>query len=204
MPRTSLVAPVESLEYAAVPASDDQVAAEINARLQAFRWSKLLVALGIICGLCIFVKDLTVVAVFASIGFIIWAVMQSNRERAQRKIEFTYELQEKAAELFKMCIKAFEAAAGCSAIWRVTTQTISRDTKYTAGADTTLDRTPTKVSFNDPRLVSNLPTVWIWVAGGGLCLLPDRMLFLVLAEFHRSTTPAQKRAREASISENRI
>lgn len=177
LPMASAVAPAQSLEYAAVPANDDQVAAEINARLRALRWSKLLIAAAIFCGLCIFVKDLTVVAIIACIGFITWAVIQSNREAIQRRIEFKYDVGEKPAELFNTCVKAFEAAAGCSVVWRVTTQVLSRDTKYTAGAGSTLDRTPTRITFNDPRLASNLPTIWVWAAGGALCLLPDRMLF---------------------------
>lgn len=177
MPTPSPVAAEESLEYAAVPASDDQVAAEINARLQAFRWSKLLIGIAILSGLCIFVKDLTIVAIIAGIGFITWAIVQSNREAVQRRVEFNYELGEKTAELFNACVNAFENAVGCSTIWRVTTQTLSRDTKYTAGAGSILDRTPTRITFNDPRLSSNVPTIWIWASGGGLCLLPDRMLF---------------------------
>jgi hypothetical protein len=169
--------PAQSLEHAAVPASDDEVAAEINARIRAFRWSKLLIAVATLSGLFMFVHDLTIAAMLSCIGFIAWAAIQSNREAAQRRIEFKYELEEKPAEFFDTCVKAFEAAAGCSVIWRVTTQTLSRDTKYTAGAGATVDRAPTRITFNDPKLISNLATIWIWAAGGGLCLLPDRMLF---------------------------
>lgn len=177
IPMPTGIGPAQSLEYAAVPASDDQVAAEINARLQAFRWSKFLIVAAILSALCIFVRDLTIVAMCACIGFIVWAVVQSNRETLQRRIEFNYELGEKPAHLFTTCVKTFEAAAECSAIWRVTTQILSRDTKYTAGAGSTVDRAPTRITFNDPRLISNLPTIWISAAGGGLCCLPDRMLF---------------------------
>jgi hypothetical protein len=176
-PMPTRVDPAQSLEYAAVPASDDQVAAEINARLQAFRWSKLLIAAAVLSGLCMFVKDLTIVAMIAFVGFTVWAVVQSNREIVLRRIEFNYELGEKTGQLFATCVKAFEAAAGCSAIWRVTTQILRRDTKYTAGAGSTIDRAPTTITFNDPRLISNLPTIWIGASGGGLCFLPDRMLF---------------------------
>ena len=177
VPTSSAVAPAQSLEYAAAPASDDEVAVEINARLQAFRWSRLLIAAATLCGLCIFVKGLTILAIVACIGFIAWAIVQSNRETVQRRIEFNYEVGQKTAQLFNTCVKAFEAAAGCSAIWRVTTQTLSWDRKYTAGAGSTVDRAPTRITFNDSRLISNLPTIWIWAAGGGLCFLPDRMLF---------------------------
>jgi hypothetical protein len=177
MPMPTTVGPAQSLEYAAVPASDDQVAAEINARLQAFRWSRLLIVAVILCGFWIFVEGLAIVAICACIGFMVWAVVQSNRETLQRRIEFNYELGEKPAQLFTTCVKAFETAAVCSAIWRITTQILSRDTKYTAGAGSTVDRAPTKITFNDPRLISNLPTIWIWAAGGALCFLPDRMLF---------------------------
>lgn len=169
--------PAQNMEYAAIPASDDQVAAEINARLQAFRWSKLLIVAAIVSGLCIFIKDLMAVAILACIGFFVWAIVQSKREAMQRRIEFNYELEDQSSKLYDTCVKAFQAAAGCSVIWRVTTQTLSRDTKYTAGAGSTVDRTPTRITFNDPRLISNVPTIWIRASGGGLCLLPDRMLF---------------------------
>ena len=169
--------PEQNLEFAAIPASDDQVAAEINGRLRAFRWSRLLIIVAIVLGLCAFVKSLTIVSLLASAGFIAWSIAQSKREAALRCIEFNYELEEQSAHLYDTCVRSFQAAAGCSAIWRVTTQVMSRDTKYTAGAGATVNRALTKITFSDQRISSNLPTVWIWAAGGGLCLLPDRMLF---------------------------
>ena len=157
VPISGPISAAESLEFAAIPASDDQVAQEINARLQAFRWSKLLIAAAILCGLCIFVKDLTVIAIVGCIGFIAWAVVQSNRETAQRRIEFNYKLERKLRSSFNACVKALENAARCSNIWRVTTQTLSRDTKYTAGAGSILDRSTTRVTSPRRRCARRRP-----------------------------------------------
>lgn len=167
----------QSLEFAATPANDDEVAAEINARLRATKWSKLLIVAAVVSGLFVFAKGFAIVAILACIGFIVFAVVQSKHEAEERKIEFNYELDAEANKLYGTCVKAFEAAAACSSIWRVTTQTLSRDRKYTAGAGSTVDRALTRITFNDPRLTSNEPTIWIWATGGWLCLLPDRLLF---------------------------
>ena len=169
--------PAQNVEFAAMPASDDDVAAEINARLRATRWSKLILAAACVSLLCAFVKGLAILAIVAAAGFVVWSVMQSKREAEARKIEFNYELSEEDAKKYEQITKGVMGAAASSVIWRVTSQTVNRDIKYTAGANRSLERTPTRITFNDQRLTSNVNTSWIWVAGGGLCLLPDRMLF---------------------------
>jgi hypothetical protein len=169
--------PVQNVEFAACPASDDDVAAEINARLRATRWSKLLIAAAVVSLFFAFVKGLTILALVAAAGFVVWTVVQSKREAEARKIEFNYELSEEDAKKYEQITKGVSGAAASSIIWRVTSQTVNRDIKYTAGANRSLERTPTSITFNDPRLTSNVNASWIWVAGGGLCLLPDRMLF---------------------------
>lgn len=167
----------ESLEFVAVPATDDEVAAAINQRLSAFRWSGLIFAAAFILPLVIVAGRLYILAALAFVGFLIWAITTSNHENKKRRIELHYDLPEVVGKCYDVFVRAFEEAAKCSAIWRVTSQTASRDTKYTAGAGTTVERSRTSITFNDTTIVTNLATPWLLVAGGKLAMLPDRMLF---------------------------
>lgn len=171
----------QGLEYAAVPSSDDEMAAQINERLNAFRWSKPLILCAVGSGFLIFDTSLSLVAMVACLAFTVWATLQSRRESIFRRIEFSYDLDEQSAALYQESMQAVRYAASSDAIWRVTEQTLSHNTKYTAGAGASVERVRTRIGFDDRRVVSNLTTTWITAAGGGLCLLPDRMLFFGVA-----------------------
>ena len=79
--------PPTGIEFAAMPAADDEVAAEINARLTAPRWSRLLIVVAVAGGILAFVKGFTIVGLVACVGFIVWAVIRSGREAQERRIE---------------------------------------------------------------------------------------------------------------------
>ncbi len=169
--------PEGGTEHVALPAADDQVAAEINDRLRAFRWSRLAFVLALIGAIWFAALNLWVVAALAVAALVSAGVFQSTRESARRRIEFNYDLHGDFDRVQRDFVDAFQAASKCSAIWRVVTQSQSRDSKYTAGAGSIVERQPTTITFNDPMIQTNVQTVWLWAAGGKLCLLPDRMLF---------------------------
>ena len=169
--------PGEDIERVAVPAADDEVAAEINARLSAFRPSAATFWLAILIGIALIVSHQSILAIVVTAAMLVTAYFLSRRESAERRIEFTYDLEGNAVSLYQNCIDAFGEAAKCAAIWRIVTQTASRDVKYTAGAGATVERSLTQIVFDDPTIRANLRTVWLSVAGGKLCVLPDRMFF---------------------------
>lgn len=169
--------PEEGLERVAVPAADDEVAAAISARLNAFRWSVATFWLALLLGVVLAVQHRLILATVATAALLAGAYFISRREAAERRVEFSYALESSDVRLYEACVESFREAAKCAAIWRIVTQTASRDIKYTAGAGATVERSLTRIVFNDPTIHANLQTVWLSVAGGKLCLLPDRMLF---------------------------
>jgi Protein of unknown function (DUF4236) len=173
-PPTALGEPVEQV---AVPAADDEVAAEINSRLNAFRPSVAVFWLGLLIGVALVANHILILAVIVTAALLITTYFLSRREANERRIEFSYDLQGNVVKRYGSCVEAFRAAAQCAAIWRIVTQTASRDIKYTAGAGSTVERSLTRITFDDPIIQANIQTIWLWVAGGKLCLLPGRMLF---------------------------
>jgi hypothetical protein len=167
----------DQLEFAAAPASDDEVAAAINERLNQTRWSRLLLVATFIVPFGLGIASLYITAGFAFVALLVGGIILSNREAKNRRIELDYDLSEAVGKPYSAFLRAIEDAAKCSAIWRVTTQSASQHTKYTGGAQTLVERSPTRVTFNDPLIRANLQTTWLWVVGGKLALLPDRMLF---------------------------
>lgn len=167
----------QGVEHVAVPAADDEVAADINARIKAFRWSRLTFSLAIVGAIWLAALNLWVAAALC-VGVLMSAgVFQSSQESEHRRIEFNYDADDSFDRVQGRFVSAFQAASKCAAIWRVVTQSQSHDSKYTAGAGSIVGREPTIITFNEPMIKSNVQTVWLCVAGGKLCLLPDRMLF---------------------------
>lgn len=168
----------EPTEHTATPANDDDVAAAINQRLSAFRWSRALVLAAFVVPVIFFANQLPALAVIAFVALLVWAIALSTKEAKQRRITLDYQLPEETlGKYYAAFVHAFEEASKCAAIWRVTSQAASYQTKYTAGAGMTVQRSLTRITFNEPTLTVNIPTAWLWAAGGKLALLPDRMLF---------------------------
>jgi hypothetical protein len=94
----------------------------------------------------------------------------------KNKLELTYSFPETFGKFYPVFIEGFRKAAGCSAIWNVATQTESRDAKYTAGANTLVERSLTKIMFDDKEIVANVPIVWLFLTNGKLAFLPEKML----------------------------
>ncbi|MGA8534659.1 MAG: hypothetical protein WB615_11165 [Candidatus Tumulicola sp.] len=152
------------------------MAAAINERLQEFRWSRLVLAGAFALALLLLSTRLYIPAALAFVGLIVWSMWLSDREGKRRCVNLTYNLPDLAAKYYQAFIHSFEVAAQCFTIWRVTSQAAAH-AKYTAGADRVVQRSVTAITFNDAALKANVSIPWLWVAGGKLALLPDRMLF---------------------------
>ncbi|HTV75291.1 MAG TPA: DUF4236 domain-containing protein [Candidatus Acidoferrales bacterium] len=174
----SLQSDGEVVEYETIQATDDEVAAAINERLSAFRWSRVVGIAAFTVPLYVAMQRLYLFAGVLFIGLIVASAIVANREAKERRIELNYnDLPETFTKFFNLFVESFQEAAKCSAIWRITTQSASRDSKYTAGAENLVERSLTRITFNDLPIIASVPVTCLSVAGGKLALLPDRMLF---------------------------
>ena len=154
----------------------DEIASQINERLRKPRFSLALFTTAAISLLWLAANNHGLLAIFAFGALAAWGLVLHSQEAALRRIEFAYDLEDPVVQIHERMVDAFCAAAESSRIWRVQTRKASRDPKYTAGADTLVDRVLTKLVLNDRTIQSNAQVPWIPLSSGKLCLLPERML----------------------------
>jgi Protein of unknown function (DUF4236) len=174
---TTMQSTAEPLEFFTGPLTNDAVATEIGRRLSEPRWSIFVFVGSVIVPGSVALNGQGALALLLFLALLAFGLFLTTGESRKRRIELHYDLSEVGRGYYEAFVKAFEEAAGCSNVWRITTQSQSRVTKYSAGAGTLFERSPTRITFNDQTITSNLRIPWLRVAGGRLSLLPDRMLF---------------------------
>jgi hypothetical protein len=88
-----------------------------------------------------------------------------------------YDLDSEARVSYLKLLNALQALASSARIWRVSSAQRSRDTKYTAGAGTLMDKKPASVRLAAPNFVQTRVAVWeIALGNQKLYFFPDRVL----------------------------
>jgi hypothetical protein len=107
--------------------------------------------------------------------FVHAAMVRSDYERKLAVLD--YDLDSEARVRYVTLLNALRALASSARIWRVSGAHRSADMKYTAGADTLMDKKPVSVRLAAPNFVQTRVAVWeIALGNQKLYFFPDRIL----------------------------
>lgn len=94
-------------------------------------------------------------------------------------IHLEYEIGQEESQAVEARMAPIRHLLQCSNVWQVTQSTRNRDTKYSAGAASSVSRVPCKVSSTPPfPFRSNVPVVSIKMKKETLIFLPDQLFVL--------------------------
>ena len=106
---------------------------------------------------------------------VVWAVMRVV-DRRRKTVVLFYDLEEAAEQWCRKLCDACEALGRAGAFWHVPSAGASRDTKYTSGAGTVVQRARVRPSVTPAGFVSNIPLPSIPAGKETLILLPEVVL----------------------------